>query len=72
MARGTLLWFDASRGYGFIRPELGPRDVFVHVSAFETEADIPAGASVDFELVQTGEGRLVARRVVPVDRPLSP
>ncbi|MFQ3596112.1 MAG: cold shock domain-containing protein [Sphingomonadaceae bacterium] len=69
MARGTILWFDTARGYGFIRPDLGPRDVFLHVSATAEgpEALVP-GAPVDFELVQTGDGRLVARRVLILGR----
>jgi cold shock CspA family protein len=66
MATGTILWFDHGRGFGFIRPDLGPRDVFVHASALEgvpAEA-VEAGAAVEFELVQAGDGRLVARRVL--------
>jgi CspA family cold shock protein len=35
MATGTIRWFDAARGYGFIRPDDGSGDVFVHISAVE-------------------------------------
>jgi cold shock CspA family protein len=35
MPRGTVKWFDTRKGYGFIRPEGGGRDVFVHISAVE-------------------------------------
>jgi cold shock CspA family protein len=66
MATGTILWFDADRGFGFIRPDLGPRDVFVHASALAgapPEAAV-AGALVEFELVQAGDGRVIARRVL--------
>ncbi|MCS6987135.1 MAG: cold shock domain-containing protein [Sphingomonadaceae bacterium] len=64
MARGVLLWFDAARGFGFIRPDFGPRDVFLHVSALLDRSRPPtAGQVVEFELVQLGDGRLVARRV---------
>jgi cold shock CspA family protein len=35
MARGTVKWFNTRKGYGFIRPEGGGRDVFVHISAVE-------------------------------------
>lgn len=67
MARGEILWFDRQRGFGFIRPEVGPRDVFVHISALEAPAAPPhAGAQVEFELVQTGDGRLTAQCVRPV------
>lgn len=68
MAHGEVLWFDAERGFGFIRPDMGPRDVFVHVSALAEArlTELPAGARVEFELVQTGDGRLTAQRVLPL------
>jgi cold shock CspA family protein len=68
MAHGEILWFDVARGFGFIRPDMGPKDVFVHVSALaEARTDaLPAGARVEFELVQTGDGRLTAQRVLPL------
>lgn len=65
MAQGEILWFDGGRGFGFIRPDMGPKDVFVHASAL-VEAGIEAlaaGAKVEFELVQIGNGRLTAQRV---------
>lgn len=67
MAQGEVLWFDAVRGFGFIRPDLGPCDVFVHVSALaETGlATMQPGARVEFELVQVRDGRLTAQRIVP-------
>ncbi|NTJ66500.1 cold-shock protein [Agrobacterium rhizogenes] len=54
MAIGTVKWFDAGRGFGFIQPDDGSTDVFVHISALE-RADIRAlkdGQKVSFELVQ--------------------
>lgn len=67
MASGTILWFDPARGYGFVRPFHGPRDAFLHASAVAgTEASqLLPGTEVEFELVQTGDGRVVARHLVP-------
>lgn len=71
MARGEVLWFDPERGFGFLRPELGPRDVFVHASALVGMAatDLRRGAWVEFEMIQSGNGRLLARRVTLVKPP---
>jgi cold shock CspA family protein len=66
MAQGEILWFDTARGFGFIRPDMGPKDVFVHASALAQADDggLQPGAKVEFELVQTGDGRLIAQRVI--------
>jgi cold shock CspA family protein len=68
MAQGEILWFDAGRGFGFIRPDMGPKDVFVHASALVQAdvQDLPPGTKVEFELLQTGDGRLTAQRVIPL------
>lgn len=71
MAQGEILWFDSARGFGFIRPDMGPRDVFVHASAL-AEAGLQrleAGTRVEFELVQAGDGRMTAQRVLPLEAP---
>lgn len=62
MASGAVKWFDGKKGFGFITPDLGPRDVFVHISAL-ADAGLPVlqpGQRLDFELAQDGEGRLIA------------
>ena len=62
MAIGEVRWFNRKKGFGFIRPDLGPRDVFVHVSAVH-RAGLEAledGQRVEFELAQLGDGRLLA------------
>ena len=52
MALGTVKWFNATKGYGFIAPEEGAQDVFVHVSALERAgiAGLVDGQKVSFEL----------------------
>lgn len=56
MARGTVKWFNSQKGYGFIQPEDGGRDVFVHVSAVE-QAGLPGlneGQTVEYEVISKG------------------
>jgi cold shock protein len=69
MASGAVKWFDGKKGYGFITPDLGPRDVFVHASAVTAAglARLTAGQRVDFELAQDGDGRLIALGLVARD-----
>lgn len=53
MARGTVKWFNAEKGFGFIAPDDGGRDAFVHVSAVERSGinQLREGDKVAFELV---------------------
>ena len=52
MATGTVKWFNATKGYGFIQPQDGGKDVFVHASAVErsTLGSLSEGQDVSFEL----------------------
>jgi CspA family cold shock protein len=52
MQKGTVKWFDTTRGYGFIQPAGGGRDVFVHISAVEAAGlrTLNEGQQVSFEL----------------------
>ena len=62
MAIGTVKWFNAQKGYGFIQPESGSKDVFVHISALE-RAGIGAlneGQKVSFDLEQSQQGKTSA------------
>jgi CspA family cold shock protein len=52
MAIGTVKWFDPAKGYGFIQPEDGSKDVFVHVSAVESAGmgSLAEGQRVSYEV----------------------
>ncbi len=62
MATGAVKWYDHKKGFGFITPDHGPRDVFVHASALVTAGldTLAPGQRVEFELTQGGDGRLLA------------
>ncbi|MBD9385994.1 cold-shock protein [Rhizobium sp. CG4] len=54
MATGTVKWFNSTKGYGFIQPDDGTQDVFVHVSAVERAGmnGLKDGQKITYELVQ--------------------
>ncbi|MEM7498284.1 MAG: cold-shock protein [Pseudomonadota bacterium] len=65
MATGKVKWFNATKGYGFIEPEDGGKDVFLHISAIE-RAGLEApkdGQPVEFDLEQGRDGRSSAGNV---------
>lgn len=54
MATGTVKWFNAQKGYGFIRPDDGSKDVFVHVSAVERAGlgSLNEGQKITYEIAR--------------------
>ena len=53
MATGTVKWFNGQKGFGFIQPDSGGKDVFVHISAVEKAglSSLDEGAKVSYEIV---------------------
>lgn len=53
MAKGTVKWFNTDKGYGFIAPDTGGQDVFVHISAVQMAGlhTLNEGQKVEFEVV---------------------
>ena len=62
MSTGTVKWFNPTKGYGFIEPEDGSKDVFVHISAVEHAglSTLNEGQKVEFELEQGRNGKTAA------------
>ena len=64
MPSGKVKWFNPTKGYGFIQPQDGSRDVFVHISAVERAglSTLNEGQTVEFELV-TNRGKTSAENL---------
>ncbi|MFZ1416300.1 MAG: cold-shock protein [Defluviicoccus sp.] len=62
MATGTVKWFNAQKGFGFIQPDDGGRDVFLHISAVERSGigNPQEGQKVSYDLESDRQGRMSA------------
>lgn len=62
MATGTVKWFNPTKGYGFIEPDEGGKDVFVHVSAVERAGmdGLSEGQKVSYDLEEGRNGKMAA------------
>jgi CspA family cold shock protein len=69
MAKGTVKWFNATKGFGFIQPEGGSKDVFVHISAVERAglSGLADGQKVTFDMEVGRDGRQSAANLSLAD-----
>jgi CspA family cold shock protein len=66
MPTGTVKWFNTTKGYGFIAPDSGGTDVFVHISAVERSGltGLADNQKIEFELSEGRDGRQIASDLV--------
>ena len=69
MANGTVKWFNATKGFGFIQPEKGSKDVFLHISALERAGltHVDDGQKVTFDIESGRDGRELAANLALVN-----
>ncbi len=69
MASGTVKWFNTTKGFGFIQPDDGSKDAFVHISAVERAglSSLREGQKVEFDLVPGRNGKSSAENLVVGD-----
>lgn len=69
MATGSVKWFNPEKGFGFIRPDGGSKDVFVHISALERSGlqNLEDGQKVTFDIEAGRDGREAASNIALVD-----
>ncbi|MCW8916313.1 MAG: cold-shock protein [Magnetovibrio sp.] len=69
MATGTVKWFNTTKGYGFITPDEGGSDAFVHITAVQRSGlqGLNEGQKVQFELIEQRNGKMAAEELVALD-----
>ncbi len=69
MATGIVKWFNGTKGYGFITPDEGGADAFVHISAVQRSGmqALNEGQKVEFELKEQRNGKMAAEDLVLLD-----
>ena len=69
MPTGTVKWFNANKGFGFIEPDSGGPDAFVHISALERAgmSGLSEGQKVQYDLESGRDGKSAAENLVAID-----
>ncbi len=69
MANGTVKWFNSTKGYGFIAPQDGSQDIFVHISAVEKAGlqQLNEGQRVRYETATNNKGKISAADLESLD-----
>jgi CspA family cold shock protein len=69
MAQGTVKWFDSVKGYGFVQPDDGGKDAFVHISAVQQSGldGLREGQKVSYDLVPGRNGKEAAENLTALD-----
>ena len=69
MPTGTVKWFNTTKGYGFIRPADGSKDVFIHITAVQRAGmtGLTEGQQLEYELTQGKDGRTAAANIKTVE-----
>ena len=69
MATGTVKWFNTTKGYGFITPDEGGSDAFVHITAVQQSGlqGLNEGQKVQFELREQRNGKMAAEELQALD-----
>ncbi len=65
MPTGTVKWFNSTKGFGFIEPEEGGKDAFVHITAVQQAGltTLKDGQKVSYQLIEAENGRMAAQQI---------
>jgi len=69
MAKGKVKWFNTTKGYGFIEPDEGGSDAFIHISSVQDAglSELVVGQAVEYDMEEAKNGKLCAMNIKLVD-----